>query len=80
MNFHRRDLLQSTAAAALLSAIGTRAWAQTVDTLKIVTGFPPGGTSDTICRRVAERLAPGYAAWRWSRTRPARAGRSRCRR
>ncbi|MEY3474205.1 MAG: hypothetical protein RL087_663 [Pseudomonadota bacterium] len=61
MNFHRRDLLQSTAAAALLSAIGTRAWAQTVDTLKIVTGFPPGGTSDTICRRVAERLAPGYA-------------------
>lgn len=61
MNFHRRDLLQSTAAAALLSAIGNRAWAQTVDTLKIVTGFPPGGTSDTICRRVAERLAPGYA-------------------
>ncbi|MEN9779570.1 MAG: hypothetical protein RL014_718 [Pseudomonadota bacterium] len=61
MNFHRRDLLQSTAAAALLSAIGTRAWAQTVDTLKIITGFPPGGTSDTICRRVAERLAPGYA-------------------
>lgn len=61
MTLHRRQLLQSTGAAALLSTLGQHAWAQTVDTLKIVTGFPPGGTSDTICRRVAERLAPGYA-------------------
>ncbi|MFM8609557.1 MAG: Bug family tripartite tricarboxylate transporter substrate binding protein [Burkholderiaceae bacterium] len=61
MTLDRRQLLQSTGAAALLSTLGQHAWAQTVDTLKIVTGFPPGGTSDTICRRVAERLAPGYA-------------------
>lgn len=61
MTLHRRQLLQSSGAAALLSTLGQHAWAQTVDTLKIVTGFPPGGTSDTICRRVAERLAPGYA-------------------
>src|SRR5262249_21202837 len=30
--------------------------AQPLDTVKIVTGFPPGGTSDTLCRRVAENL------------------------
>jgi tripartite-type tricarboxylate transporter receptor subunit TctC len=28
--------------------------------VRIITGFPPGGTSDTICRRVASKLAPGY--------------------
>ncbi len=32
-----------------------------MDTLRIVTGFPPGGTSDTICRRVADRLRGSYA-------------------
>jgi len=26
----------------------------------VITGFPPGGTSDTISRRVAARLQPGY--------------------
>ena len=30
-----------------------------LDTVKIVTGFPPGGTSDTLCRRVAENLRGG---------------------
>ena len=30
------------------------------DTVRMITGFPPGGTSDTICRRVASKLAPGY--------------------
>ena len=27
-----------------------------LETVKIVTGFPPGGTSDTLCRRVAEGM------------------------
>ncbi len=60
---HRRRLLQSALASMVLTASGRAAWAQTqVDTLKIITGFPPGGTSDTLCRRVAERMAPtGYA-------------------
>ena len=30
------------------------------ESVKIITGFTPGGTSDTICRRVAAKLAPGY--------------------
>ena len=63
MSLTRRQLIQSTSAAALLSGIGSRALAQAApfDNARIVTGFPPGGTSDTICRRVAERLKPGYA-------------------
>ena len=60
MTLARRTLLQSAAASALL-ALGPRAQAQAaLDNVKIITGFPPGGTSDTICRRVAARLAPGY--------------------
>lgn len=62
MTLSRRHWLQSSAAASFLAAIGQQAFAQAqVESLKIVTGFPPGGTSDTICRRVAERMAPGYA-------------------
>jgi tripartite-type tricarboxylate transporter receptor subunit TctC len=60
MTLARRTLLQSAAASALL-AVGSRAQAQAaLDNVKIITGFPPGGTSDTICRRVAAKMAPGY--------------------
>ena len=52
----RRYLLRASGAAALLAALGTRASAQTLDVVKIISGFPPGGTSDTLCRRVAEGL------------------------
>jgi tripartite-type tricarboxylate transporter receptor subunit TctC len=59
--FSRRELLQ-TAGAASLAAAGLPAWAQAqVESIKIVTGFPPGGTSDSICRRVAERMTGTYA-------------------
>ncbi len=62
MTIHRRDWLKAGAATALLSQMGAQAWAQAqIESIKIVTGFPPGGTSDTICRRVAEKLSPGYA-------------------
>ena len=60
MSLARRTLLQSAAASALL-ALGQRAQAQAaLDNVKIITGFPPGGTSDTICRRVAAKMAPSY--------------------
>jgi tripartite-type tricarboxylate transporter receptor subunit TctC len=32
-----------------------------LETARIITGFAAGGTSDTICRRVATKLAPDYA-------------------
>jgi tripartite-type tricarboxylate transporter receptor subunit TctC len=62
MDMHRRRWLQSASVAAWWGGLDAQAWAQAaVESVKIVTGFPPGGTSDTICRRVAERLAPTYA-------------------
>ena len=59
----RRQWLQSAGAAALLASIGERAFAQAAnfDNLKIVTGFAAGGTSDTLCRRLAIKLAPDFA-------------------
>ena len=62
MTFTRRQLLQSTGASALLASIGQSAFAQAqIDTAKIITGFAAGGTSDTICRRVAQKLQGDYA-------------------
>jgi tripartite-type tricarboxylate transporter receptor subunit TctC len=57
----RRHLLQASA-ATLLSGLAARASAQAApfDTVKIVTGFAPGGTADAISRRVASKLAPDY--------------------
>ena len=58
----RRTLLQSAGVSALLAGIGQRAVAQSqMDVVRLITGFAPGGTSDTTCRRVATRLAPDYA-------------------
>ena len=59
MSFSRPDVLQMAGVASLLSGAGQQAWAQAqLESLKIVTGFPPGGTSDAICRRVSEKIAP----------------------
>src|SRR5260221_2568512 len=59
----RRRLLRASGAAGLLAALGAgRALAQALDVVKIITGFPPGGTSDTLCRRVAEGLKGGSYA------------------
>lgn len=53
-----RRTFAGASAASLLMALTGRAGAQagTLDVVHIVTGFPPGGTSDTLCRRVAEGL------------------------
>ncbi len=62
MNFNRRQLLQTTGASALLAGLGQHAFAQAgIETATIVTGFAAGGTSDTICRRVAQKMQPDYA-------------------
>jgi tripartite-type tricarboxylate transporter receptor subunit TctC len=58
----RRRILQAAGAATLLSTTLGRAIAQgaALESVKVITGFTPGGTSDTICRRVAAKLQPGY--------------------
>jgi len=59
----RRQLLRASGAAGLLAASGAGpASAQALDLVRIITGFPPGGTSDTLCRRVAEGLKGGTYA------------------
>ncbi|UUX95964.1 Bug family tripartite tricarboxylate transporter substrate binding protein [Aquabacterium sp. J223] len=60
MTLDRRLLLQGAAGAALLGP-AHRSVAQAGDSARIVVGFPAGGTADTMCRRLAERLQPGYA-------------------
>jgi tripartite-type tricarboxylate transporter receptor subunit TctC len=61
----RRGFVRASGAAAALATLGGfagRAVAQgtsgaaPLDNVRIVTGFPPGGTSDTLCRRVAEAI------------------------
>ena len=58
---NRRGFVRASGAAAVFATLGLagRAGAQgtpPLETVRIVTGFPPGGTSDTLCRRVAEGL------------------------
>jgi len=64
MTTSRRDVLQFGALTTLLGAVGRNAWSQTqaFESLKIITGFPPGGTSDALCRRVSEKIAPSSYA------------------
>jgi tripartite-type tricarboxylate transporter receptor subunit TctC len=60
----RRRLLGGAAQGAALGslALPLRALAQAApDLLKLVIGFAPGGTSDTIARRVGDRMAGNYA-------------------
>jgi tripartite-type tricarboxylate transporter receptor subunit TctC len=63
MTLTRRHLLQTTGASALLASLGQQAFAQAqpFETARLITGFAAGGTSDTLCRRVASRLQPDYA-------------------
>ena len=60
----RRQFTQAATATAILGAFPAslvRAQGM-VDTLKIIVGFPPGGTTDAFARRMAEKLRGVYAA------------------
>jgi tripartite-type tricarboxylate transporter receptor subunit TctC len=54
----RRQILT---AAAALGAWPSMAGAQTLETARLLTGFPPGGTVDAVARRVADKLRGTYA-------------------
>jgi tripartite-type tricarboxylate transporter receptor subunit TctC len=59
----RRQILQSAAATSLLGLGHMPSFAQTapLENLRIVVGFPPGGTTDAFARRVGEKLRGVYA-------------------
>jgi len=52
---HRRSLLRLTAAIAALAAPAARAQSDK-PALRILVGFPPGGSADVIARLLSERL------------------------
>jgi tripartite-type tricarboxylate transporter receptor subunit TctC len=65
MMFNRRQLLTAAAAASGSAALG---WpglataAEPIATAKVLCGFPAGGTTDAVSRRIAEKLqSGGYA-------------------
>ena len=63
----RRGFVRASSAAAALATLGSftgRAGAQggPLENLRIVLGFPPGGSTDTLSRRVAESLRGGTYA------------------
>lgn len=59
----RRQFTKAAAATTVLGALPAGfAQAQSmVDTLRIIVGFPPGGTTDAFARRMAEKLRGVYA-------------------
>jgi tripartite-type tricarboxylate transporter receptor subunit TctC len=61
--FNRRELIRYAAAMAALGtgALHRNSFAQTLETAKIICGFPPGGTSDAMSRRIADKLRGNYA-------------------
>jgi tripartite-type tricarboxylate transporter receptor subunit TctC len=58
---NRRQLMQG-AAATLLGLTHLPNFAQTrLENLRIIVGFPPGGTTDAFARRIAEKMRGTYA-------------------
>jgi len=58
----RRQLIQGAAAASLLGLGNLPSLAQSrVETLRIIVGFPPGGTTDAFARRIGDKMRGTYA-------------------
>ena len=58
----RRQVLQGAAATSLLGLAHVPSFAQTrIENLRIIVGFPPGGTTDAFARKVGEKLRGAYA-------------------
>lgn len=73
---NRRHLIATSAA----SAAGLAGWpliarAQTLETTRIISGFPAGGTVDVVARRVADKLRGGYAKVTLVENKPGAGGR-----
>lgn len=61
MSIGRRQLIGTAGGLALLSTIGQAVAQQKPNTIKIICGYAPGGTTDLLCRQVASKMSPGYA-------------------
>jgi len=58
---NRRQLLKYSSALSVASYF-PYTYAQSFENLRFISGFPPGGTVDTVSRRVSEKLrSNGFA-------------------
>ncbi|CAA9443044.1 MAG: hypothetical protein AVDCRST_MAG51-3426 [uncultured Ramlibacter sp.] len=53
---NRRQFVQSTAALGVLAGFPFALRAQALDSVKIINGFPAGGTADATSRRIGEKM------------------------
>lgn len=61
MNLTRRNVLQVGTASSMMSVLGRALAFGPLESTSLVCGFAPGGTSDTVCRRVGASLSKSYA-------------------
>jgi tripartite-type tricarboxylate transporter receptor subunit TctC len=61
MTNRRQFTVQLTGMAALGAGLVPRAHAQSLDLARLLVGFPPGGSTDNVARRLAEKLRGTYA-------------------
>ena len=61
--FNRRQLLISASLSPIAGAVlpGTAHAADVLDSMRILSGFPPGGTVDVVARRVADKIRGSLA-------------------
>lgn len=59
--FNRRQFLATSGAAAALGAWPGLTWSQAIEMARVFVGFPAGGTTDAVSRRLADKLRGGYA-------------------
>jgi tripartite-type tricarboxylate transporter receptor subunit TctC len=72
----RRHLVQGVSAAGATLALSAATYAQELlDSLKILVGFPPGGSADVVSRHLADKLTSTYARSAIVDNRPGAAGR-----
>ncbi len=75
MSMSRRQILRTASVSALPFYCGLQAQTSAaLELVKIVSGFPPGGTVDVIARRVADKLRGKYATNAMVENKPGAAG------